>query len=566
MTNKQKVQNYIDGVLSGEIVASEMVKAACQRHLDDLENGHTRGIYFNEVIADQTCNFFPMLVHSIGDYQGKAFELEPWQAFIVWCLFGWRQIESNRRRFAEAYLSVARGNGKSAFAAALLLLVFAFDCPIEMQAECYTVATKEEQAAIVFGDAKRFVDNDAELQSLIKRLKKNLSIPSTGSKCMPIGSDSANTDGLRPHCVVADEVHAWRKQHRELWDKIITALTKRSQPLLIIITTAGTEDSLLWIEIDDTARAVVDRTNKIEDDAMLVFIAEVDPEDDVLVEANWPKANPMLASGVVKIEPLRRMAEKARYKPELKDTFTRYHANRKVSSGERLISSKRWAKGNQDLPNLNGIPCHSGFDWGFKDDLTALAHVFPLDSIDVDGTAKRRYAIKLDCWAPRESPHEWSREPWAGFVRSGELEITEGNSTDVWAVYERLQERIDLHGIKSLAMDPNQCREFGQRAENDYGVQSFWFGQTPGKYNEPLLELLAALDEGRILHGGNTLLAWCAHNMTTRKNHQGYRMPDKEKSRQKIDPIVAVIMALSECMFAETEDDTIAYKPGELFA
>ncbi|MEN1680331.1 MAG: terminase TerL endonuclease subunit [Planctomycetota bacterium] len=563
-TNKQVVEAYIAGVLDGSIVASEMVRAACQRHLDDLEHGEARGLCFDEEIAEGMCNIFPILTHTIGDYSGKPFELDPFQAFIVWCVFGWRRAADGLRRFGEVYISMARGNGKSAFAAALLLIVFALDHPIEVKAECYTVATKEDQAAIVFNDAKAFVDKEPELQGYIARLKKNLSIPRLGSFCRPIGSDSQNTDGLRPHCVVADELHAWRKQHRELWDKLITAFTKRRQPLLIVITTAGTEASLLWIEIDETARAVVDRTNAIEDDALFAFIAEVDEEDDPLDEKNWPKANPMLASGVVQIEPLRRMAEKARTKPEVRNTFTRYHANRKVSSGERLISSKRWAKGAGPLPPLNGLTGHSGFDWGFKDDLTALAHVFPLDSVEIDGKPKRRYAIELDCWAPKESPHDWRREPWAGFVDRGELELTEGSSTDVWAVYERLAERGERHAIRTIAMDPNQCREFGQRVTNEYGFEAFWFGQTCGKYNEPMLELLAALDEGRIDHGGNTLLAWCVQHMVTRKDHRGYRMPDKEKSTQKIDPVVATLMALSECMFFDGEDE-FEYEPGSMF-
>ncbi|MEM8494439.1 MAG: terminase TerL endonuclease subunit, partial [Planctomycetota bacterium] len=311
-------------------------------------------------------------------------------------------------------------------------------------------------------------------------------------------------------------------------------------------------------------RAVVDRANAIEDDQLFVFIAEVDPDDDPLDEKNWPKANPGLASGIVKIEPLRRMATVARHKPEVKNTFTRYHANRRVSSAERLVSSKRWAKGNEPIPPLNGNRCHSGFDWGFKDDLTALAHVFPIDTIDVEGVPKRRYAVDLDCWAPRDGKHDWAREPWAGFVRRGELELTEGSSTDVWAVYQRLDERIARHGVATVAMDPNQCREFGQRATNEHGVEAFWFGQTCGKYNEPLIEFLTALDEGRIAHGGNTLLAWCASHLVTKQDHRGYRMPDKQKAEHKIDPIVAVLMAFSECLFAENDTATISYTPGEL--
>ena len=566
LTNKQIVDSYIDGVLSGEIIASKPVRAACQRHREDLKSGSDRGIYFDEDTADRMCQFFPMLKHTAGEYSGQPFVLKPWQTFVVWCLFGWRKVSNSMRRFTEAYLSLGRGNGKSAFAAALLLLCSFFDAPIEMQAENYTFATKEDQAAIVFNDAKSFVDGEPQLHGYIKRLKKSLFAPTTKSSCRPLGSDSDNSDGLRPHCVVTDELHAWREKHRELWNKIVTALAKRLQSLMIIITTAGSDDSLLWIEKDDLAREVVSREVEIEDDALFVFIAEIDEGDDPFDEDNWHKANPMLTHGVVKVDPLRRMAADAKRKPDVLKTFTRYHCNRRVSSAEQLINAKRWKQGDKPPPSLAGKTCHSGFDWGWRDDLTALAHVFPLDHVDVEGDMKRRYAIEVDCWVPDGSPHDLTSEPWAGFIRRGELEITSGSTTDTTPIYDRLQERMECHAIASIAMDGNNAREFGTKCQNEYGLESFYFGQSCGKYNEPLMELLAALDEGRILHGANTLLAWCARNMVTVEDARGYRMPAKKKCRQKIDPIVAVIMALSECMFAEREEVISDYdQPGSFF-
>lgn len=564
-TNKAIVEGYIDGVLSGRIVASKMVRDACQRHRDDLAKKDW-AFRFDEELAERAIAFFPLLTHSVGDYRGQPFVLYPWQMFIVWVLIGWRRVSDGLRRFDEAYLSVGRGNGKSAFAAALLLLLFGFDTPIEFGAECYTVATKEKQAKIVWGDAKRFVDHEPHLQKYIKRQKANLSIPATDSLCEPLGSDSNNTDGLRPHVVIADEVHAWRQFHRELWQKLVTAMGKRAQPLLMVITTAGTEDSDLWLEIDDIMRSIVDRSNKIEDETKFAFIAELDEDDDIFDESKWAKANPMLEFGVLKVDRLRSEAALAKRKPELRNSFQRFRANRRTSSATSLISSERWARGSGKLPPLNNLECHAGFDWGFRDDLSAMAFVFPLDTVEIDGDAKRRYAIDVDVWVPDGCPHDLHTAPWRTFVDRGELEITRGDTTDVAAIYERLEERIERHGIASIAMDPNNCREFGTRVLNDYGVDAFWFSQSCGKYNEPLLELLAALDEGRIVHGDNELLAWCACHMMTVEDTRGYRMPAKKKTRHKIDPIVAVIMALSECMFAEREEPSMYETEGMLYS
>lgn len=556
-TNKQLVDKYIKDVLSGKRVAGKYEIAAVKRHLADLKNARKRGFRFDAKLASAACDFFPLLKHTDGEWAGKPFELKPFQRFIVWCLFGWVRISDGMRRFRQALIELARGQGKSPFAAAILILIWAFDCPIEQRAQGFTAATKKDQAKIVFDQAKLYVEQSPELRSIIKVFKTNLSVPYTNSTLRILGQDSKNVDGLIPHVVILDELHAWQERHRDLWGKIVTAMGKRRQPLMLVITTAGDDESEIWSEIYDLCTQIVDLESPVEADDWFVFICEIDDDDDPFEERNWHKANPMLAEGVVKIDHLRNLAQLARIDPVRKHEFLRYHLNKRVTADTKLFPQELWAGGAGELPDLAGLPCHGGFDWGWKDDLAALALVFPLETIAVGGSEseapdfKRTYATKVRAWIPEDTPRDLTAEPWASWIRDGHLIVTRGNSTDTAAIYSYVREVSDKYGIKTIAMDPNNCREFGSRVQPEFGIEPFWFGQNHGKYNEPTRELMAALNEGRFNHGNNPLLAWCANNVLGSVDSREYVKPEKKRSKDKIDPMCAVIMGLSECLFAE---------------
>lgn len=565
-TNKQLVAEYMRDVLSGKRPAGKLEIAAVQRHKDDLKHAGKRGLKFDESKASAACDFFPILKHTTGEYHGKPFELYPFQRFIVWVLMGWTRKSDGMRRFRRAFISLARGNGKSPFAAALLLLLFAFDSPPEARAECYTAATKRDQAKIVFNEAKRFVEQNPHLKSLIRPMKAQLQIPHNDSVLTPLGQDSKNTDGLIPHVISVDELHAWQERHHDLWDKLITAMGKRRQPLLLVITTAGDDESELWEEQYDLNVAIVDPDSPINADDRFVFICEADEDDDIFEERTWHKANPMLAPGVVKIDHLRSESEVAKHTPARRNTFIRYHLNRKVTASTKLFPAEIWAQGNEELPDLEYAECFGGFDWGWKDDLSALALVFPLETVTPEGESepKRRYAALCECWIPENGPRDLADEPWRSWIERGLIRVTSGNTTDTASIYARTAELAERFTIKTIAMDPNNCREFGSRVEGEYGIEPFWFGQTHGKYNEPTRELLEALRQGRFVHGGNPLLAWSASNVIGSLDSREYVKPEKKRSKDKIDPICALIMGLSECLFNEREGPSVYETPGAL--
>lgn len=556
----------MDDVLSGRRVAGRKEQQAVQRHRNDLKKAKKKGLYFDEAVASRSCDFFGLLKLTDGEWAGQPFVLKPFQRFIVWCLTGWRRASDGMRRFRRAWLSMARGNGKTPFLAALAILFFAFDSPVEPHAECYAAATTVQQCQrYFFGDLKKFIAANEGLQRLIEVHPNVLEVPRTGAKFEILSGDGGVADGARIHFVAVDEVHEYvGLRYEKLWDKIVTALGKRRQPMFVAITTAGDENSDLWEEQSDFASKVVDQTNQIEADDLFVFICEIDDGDDPFDEACWPKANPMLEHGVVKIDHLRSLRNEAKWNPTARNKLLRYHCNKLTTRATKLVPRELWAMGNKALPNLAGQQCRGGFDWGWKDDLAALALVFPLDTVNVAGETRRRYAALVEAWIPEGSHRDLTSEPWASWIKDGLLRVTAGDTTDTAAIYARLGELVELYGIASIAMDPNNCREFGSRAYGEFGIEAFWFGQTHSKYNEPTRELLTALRERRFLHGGNPLLAWAADNVVGSTDSREYVKPEKKRSKDKIDPFCAVVMALSENLFAETEGPSIYEQPGNL--
>ena len=221
------VTRYARAVVRGRIIAGKWVRLACDRHLDDLKFGHGRGLSFDEGAADHAIKFFRFLRHSKGEWAGQRFRLEPWQAFIIGSIFGWKRADGTRR-FSKAFVEVARKNGKSTLIAGVGLYLLVADN--EPGAEVYTAATKRDQARITHSEATRMVKRSPELRGRIKAFRDNLSIEGTASKYEPLGADSDTCDGLNIHGALIDEVHAHKT--RGMVDVLHTATGSRRQPLV----------------------------------------------------------------------------------------------------------------------------------------------------------------------------------------------------------------------------------------------------------------------------------------------------------------------------------------------
>lgn len=552
--HRAEVEAYIQGVISQEITVGKLVRQAVERHLADLERAETEQFpfYFDWEIANHTIDFFPLLKHQTGEFENQPFHLLPWQKFLVAVLFGWRRVSDGLRRFKYAFLSMGRGNGKSPFAAAVAMKLWCADQPREARAEVYTAATRKKQARVVWDEARRYVQKIPSLQKRVETYDSTLGtrmvLKSNESIMEVLEYSPQGHDGQVTHAFILDELHALREQHRLLVDNLKSSMNKRRQPLGIYITTAGGDESVLWASEYDYAQKVAAGIVAAEDYFVLIY--QLDEDDDIHDENNWIKANPNLGVSV-KLEGLKSDSEKAKHDPETRRIFRRYHCNLKTSSLTKAIPKELWDKGDQPLPALAGLPCHGGIDIGWREDLSAFALVFPIEWEE----DQKLYAIKARCWIPEDCKRDLTKEPWASWIEAGLLRVTPGNVTDHNALLKEVKQAQKHYELRSIAADGNNAQSILVDIENDLGIPTYGFPQSARKYNEPVRELLRALHEGRIVHGGDPLLAWSASNLVTKADANDYLMPAKNKSVEKIDPIVALFMAFSECLYADRDEE-----------
>lgn len=596
---RKQVDEYAKAVVNGNVVAGRYVVMACRRYLSDLKRQRSKSFPFklDEERATNQILFLQDLKHTKGQWAGKPFILSPSQLFIAWNVFGWVNKETELRRFSHAYITVARKWGKSTFVAAICLTLLFFDYPIEVEAEAYVAATKEEQAQIVHTQAVRMCKGHKELNEISTPFKyrdkfKSMVIdvpPYNGSVFKPLGSDSDKTDGLNPSLIVKDELHEWKEHHRDLKAKLETGGGSRLQPLDLTITTAGADDSQLWIEQDTYCVKVLETadTGNCIDERMFSFIARIDetrpcdcggkddcqfcdgsgqiPGDDPLDEGVWKKANPDL--GVTPtLDYLQNLAVRAKHDKSFLSDFTRYHANARVRSTFKIISPHAWADCKSENAEHDPSEWLSGTIWGawdlgLEDDLAAIAAV---SRIERDG--QKRYLVKALGFCPEDAKRDLTREPWASWIEQGLLIPTMGTATDIPTIRKHIVSWRDEFGVGRWAFDPSNSRQLGQELETNHGMEAFKFVQTFGTYNEPIRALLRAIKEQTIEHDGNDLLAWAVCNLVVKRGNRDDMMPDKRKSQEKIDPAVAMLMAFGQCVISPGKKVSVYKRRGVLTA
>jgi phage terminase large subunit-like protein len=561
---------YCDGVLSGEIVAGRYVRLAVQRHQHDLEHAGERGLYFDETIAQRACKTVERLcTHVKAEWAGRSFRLSPNQQFILWSLMGWRREEDDLRRFRKAYLTCGRKWGKSLFASAILKLLTLCDEPIEPGAECYTIATAEDQARLVYDAFEQMIKQSPskKIRHAAQCRTKRVSFPDPpyfNSFVRPLGSDSKNKDGLNPHLVIVDELHEWRAYYRKLWEKMSTGGGSRRQPLTVIITTAGDDKSTIWLEQDDLATRMLDGVEVEEhlNDSLFAFVARIDEDDDPFDEACWPKANPNMVEsfagevpewaeglGTPKIAYLREAACNARLNPADENALRRYHANIRVASTERAIRPLVWAAGDGDLREWPDV-AYGGFDLGRSDDWAARAIIARVDGDTIDNAV---WQLHVETWAAEDGSIDLRQHPYRQWVSEGLINICTGDAIDYDTIEQQIAADSVGYNIEQWRYDNTFAEQLAQNLLNTHGCNVSPMHQSSKSYNEPLRSFLRAVKQGRILHGGDPVLAWQACNLIIKRDAKDQWMPDKPGSLFKIDGIVAALMAYEAALFFESQ-------------
>ena len=548
------VDKYVKDVLSGRIVSCVSHRAAIQRYVDDLErqNSPEFPYYFSLDVASACCDFFPeILKHSIGRCSGKPFELEPWQLFGVWNIFGWKRCEDRTRRFRRFFWTMARKNGKSTLGAGIALLgamsdVNPFTGRPEDVAEVVLCATKKEQVQkVMYAEIERMRGQSEHVKALSTPINKQITFNHNKGYIHCIGSDKP-FDGLNPHMVLMDEKHAWREHHRKFYDTMMTGSGNRSQPLIGDFTTAGDDTSQLWQEDYDYATGVV--RGEFVDESYFSYIFELDENDDALDESLWPKANPNIGVSIG-LESLREAAAKAKTSPVELNRFTRYHCNRKVSAYERFILPADWDDMAETLSSWRHADAiTAGIDLGGRDDLASFAVVarFPIDE-DEEGKTIWRYEAFTRSFIVDETKRDLKKQPWVGWVAGGELTVCRYVVAALRDDFLQVAEEI---GIRAVAYDPYNAAQLGDEL-SQAGLDVIKMPQNCFQFHEPMQELTAAIRENRFTPDKtDNILRWCALNMMTTSNAQGKMMPDKRNSSEKIDAAVALLMGIRLAMLA----------------
>lgn len=527
---------YARAVVAHEIVAGNLVRLACKRHLTDLELGAERGLVWSAESAQFRIGFYPrFLRHSKGEWARQPVDLGPWQKFVIGSVFGWKRADGTRR-FRTVYEEVARKNGKSTKLAGVGLDMLI--CDDEPGAEVYAAATKKDQARIIFDEAKRMVASSPALSAELARFKSNISVEGTASKFEPLSSDEKTLDGLNPHCVLIDELH--KHKTRALLDVLDTALGARRQPLLWIITTAGDDSpESVYAQENDYATKVLEGT--IEDDATFAFIATIDKGDKWDDPAVWEKANPNLGVSV-KFDDLERQARKAAKSPSAQSAFLRLRLNVRQASAERAIDMEIWAKNGGPrfgLADMKGRRCWGGLDLSSKVDISARVLLF--EPAEPGG----RMRILARFWMPLdtlEARGEKDRVPYQQWVDEGFIEVTSGNVIDHNVIEEAVLGDAADFDLQSIAYDPWNATQLAASLL-EKGVPMVEFIQGLRSYSEPTKDFLAQLIDTKLDHGDNPVLRWMASNLKTHRDKNENLMPHKLHSTGRIDGISALIMA-----------------------
>lgn len=543
-----RAHGYARQVVAGKVPACRWVRLACQRHLDDLKRSRTAAYpyRFDEAKAERACRFAELFPHVKGQWatpvagkpESTRIRLADWQCFYRASVWGWVEKRSGLRRFRRAYLGVPRKNGKSVTAALDGLQAFAADA--ETGAEVYSGATTEKQAWEVFRPAKQMAERTpAFLEAYgVEVHASNLAIPANGARFEPIIGKPG--DGASPSCAIVDEYH----EHLDsaLYDTMLTGMGARTQPLLMVITTAGENISGPCYALMEQVQRMLDGTQP--DEQLFGLLYGLDEGDDWTTEAALRKANPNFGVSV-SADFLKQQQRVAIQSAREQAVFKTKHLNVWVTSRVAWLNMEKWhrqADPELTLASFAGSPCYIGLDLASKVDLAAKVRLFPrtLDGIE-------HYFIFGEFYCPEAAVADPRNRHYQGWVHDGHLVATEGNEIDQERIKLGLLEDARTFQVQEIAFDEWGAIKMAQELEAA-GLTVVRIPQRVQHLSEPMKMLEASLMSGRLHHPGNPCLGWQMSNVTVKVDANDNIFPRKERSENKIDGAVAAIMALSRAL------------------
>lgn len=512
---------------------------------------------FDESLAQRAVRFFSTQLKFVegNQHAGKPFDLEPWQAKIVREIFGWVRSDGTRR-YRTAYVEIPRKNGKSTLAAGLALYMLL--CDREARPQVYSAAGDRGQARVVFNAARAMVAANPKLGEIADLRQYEIKSVKNGGWYEALSAEAYTKHGLSAHGIIFDELHV--QPNRDLWDVLTTSTGARSQPLTVAITTAGYDRSSICWELHQHAKAVI--ADPDVDPSFYGVIYGADVEEDWTSEEVWRKANPNLGRSL-RIEYLREACARAKDNPLAENTFRNLHLNQWTQQAVRWIPMHQWdACGCKfDIEEMKGRTCYAAIDLASTRDVNALALLFPWD----DGT----YRVLPVFWVPEQSQSDRShqdRRQVLNWAEKGLIRKTSGNVTDYDAIADDVMALAMSYDIQKLAFDPWGPAQAFVQILNGKGFdpeKAVEFRQSLANFASPSKEFHRLISSRKLIHNGDPVLRWMAENVAAKRDVNDNIRPDKEASADKIDGIVATIMALGLAI-TNTPEETWTFQPGSL--
>lgn len=536
---------------------------ACERFLRDLKKSGTKEFpyIFDEEKALRFFEWAALHNHTKGVLAGEPIEFTPIQRFIFGNVYGWVHQDTGLRRFRKAYWQVARKNAKSQS----LAIVGDYELMAlgEPMSEVYIGATKSMQAKIIYNEVVAMLKRCPLLKGKWHESYGVIRHPKSDSILRALSKDDGKTgDGLNPQCGLIDEYHAHPTD--EILEVINTGMVARRQPLLFIITTAGTNFGGPCYRVEyPLVEKILDPSLDFDVADYFCMVNELDRDqegnliDDVKDEECWVKANPIAATYPEGLANIRSKLASALESPEKMESFLTKNMNLWVNqSAMSYMDMAKWKERGAitEIPvDLYGRSAYVGIDLSKRIDLTAAGIIIP---IDVDGTVQ--YVTRAHGFIPEDTVavHEKTdKVPYRAWAKAGYLTITPGDVVDYRFIESWIHETTDDLGVnvKELCYDPYNATHFAQDFDAQ-GITTVEVRQGMRTLSEPTKAFREEAYRGNILHEPNPLLDWAVSNAVTKRDHNENIILDKEKSTNRIDPIAAVINAFSRARVTAEED------------
>lgn len=547
--NVAEALQYVRDILGGRIPSCSWVRMACERHERDVARIESKEwpYTFDARKAERALRVIQMFREIRGPRAGKRFRFAPWQKFLVGSTFGWVDKSTGVRRFRYVFLAVPRGNGKSSLAATIALYMLALDR--EGGAEVYAAAVTRDQARIVFNLAQHMARQDVAFRSKygVEIAAHVITQPATASIFRPLSRDANALDGLNVHLAVMDELAAHKS--REIHDVLVTASGKRAQPLLLSITTAGNNQSGIGYEQWRYAQRVL--AQETNDESFLGVVYTIDDSDDWQDPEAWAKANPNWGTSVNPAT-VATLAHRASQIASQQNAFKQKHLNLWTNAAVAWMNLTAWdacADPHLSENDFKGEQCVVGLDLAAKVDLAARVKVF---ARTVDEVV--HYYVFAQFYLPEATVMDGRNASYGTWQAQNWITCTPGEVIDFDRIEADVLQDATNHQILDVAYDPWQALKLASElSQRDIPVIEY--RPTVANFSPAMKEIDALVRQRRLHHDGNPVLRWNIASCEVAEDFKGniYPRKDRDNPQQKIDGLVALLMAMGRRMVLESE-------------